>query len=99
MNTGARMMREDDVEARLEARGKGSHAGCTLRLESVLCGKPDCGKLHGPYWYGWIRVGLKTRKVYFGRISPSREEIEAKVRKLRREHAAKLAKRRKARRS
>lgn len=46
-------------------------ARCTLRLELVLCGKPKCSKLHGPYWYGYFEErGGRTRKVYIGRRLP-----------------------------
>ena len=49
----------------------------TLRLEHVLCGKPKCRKLHGPYWYGYFRGegqagrGGRVRKVYIGKKLPA----------------------------
>jgi len=46
----------------------------TYRLEGVRCGKEKCkcaeGKLHGPYWYSYIRVGGKVRSQYIGRKLP-----------------------------
>lgn len=38
----------------------------TLRLEHVLCGRPKCTKLHGPYWYGYFTERGRTRKIYIG---------------------------------
>src|SRR5215212_8864684 len=52
--------------------------GETYRLEGVRCGKEKCrcarGKLHGPYWYGYARVGDKVKSRYIGKQLPS--EIE-----------------------
>jgi hypothetical protein len=42
----------------------------TLRLELVLCGKPKCERLHGPYWYGYFKEGRRSRKVYIGKRLP-----------------------------
>lgn len=76
---------------------KAWNLGCTLRREYVLCGKGDCSKLHGPYWYGYIRVGRRLRKVYFGKACPSRDMVERRIRKLERAAAAQRAKRRRSR--
>jgi len=47
-------------------------ARCTLRLELVLCGKPKCASLHGPYWYAYWKDGARTGKAYVGkRLPPS----------------------------
>lgn len=47
----------------------------TYRLEGVRCGKDRCkcarGKLHGPYWYSYSRVGGKVKSQYIGRKLPS----------------------------
>jgi len=45
-------------------------AQATLRLEHVLCGRPKCTKLHGPYWYGYFTKGGRTRKIYIGASLP-----------------------------
>jgi hypothetical protein len=43
----------------------------TYRLESIRCGKENCkcarGKLHGPYWYSYIRVKDKVTSQYIGK--------------------------------
>lgn len=62
--------------------------GCTLRRQFVRCGKADCAQLHGPYWYGFVRVGKRQRSIYFGKECPTRDEVEAKIRKLEREQAS-----------
>jgi hypothetical protein len=41
--------------------------------ERVRCGKKGCpcttatGRLHGPYWYAYWKVGGRTRKKYIGK--------------------------------
>lgn len=46
----------------------------TYRLEGVRCGKEKCkcarGKLHGPYWYSYSRVGDKVKSQYVGKKLP-----------------------------
>jgi hypothetical protein len=46
----------------------------TYRLESIRCGKEKCkcaeGKLHGPYWYSYARVGDKVTSQYVGKRLP-----------------------------
>lgn len=46
----------------------------TYRLEGVRCGKEKCkcaaGKLHGPYWYSYTRVGGKVKSQYIGKKLP-----------------------------
>ena len=43
----------------------------TYRLESTRCGKEKCkcarGKLHGPYWYSYIRVKDRVISQYIGK--------------------------------
>lgn len=43
----------------------------TYRLEGIRCGKEKCkcaaGKLHGPYWYSYTRVGGKVKSQYIGK--------------------------------
>jgi hypothetical protein len=39
---------------------------CTLEREYVLCGKPNCARKHGPYWYAYWKDGKRTRKRYVG---------------------------------
>ena len=36
-------------------------------LRHVLCGKPRCRKLHGPYWYAYWKRGGRVRTAYIGR--------------------------------
>jgi|SRR5579871_734298 len=38
----------------------------TLEREYVLCGKPTCKRLHGPYWYAYWKERGRTRKRYVG---------------------------------
>ena len=46
--------------------------GVTYRLESVRCGKPNCGSCpHGPYWYAYFREGNKLKSRYIGRELPA----------------------------
>jgi hypothetical protein len=56
----------------------------TYRLESIRCGKEKCkclrGKLHGPYWYSYTRVGDKVTSRYIGKILPKDIEKEVKIR-------------------
>lgn len=46
----------------------------TYRLESIRCGKQNCkcarGKLHGPYWYSYTRIGDKVTSQYVGKSLP-----------------------------
>lgn len=49
----------------------------TLRQEKVLCGKGNCQKLHGPYWYGYRTIGQKVKKRYFGKKRPSAATLQA----------------------
>jgi hypothetical protein len=41
--------------------------GVTYQLEHVLCGKPKCRKLHGPYWYAYWKRDNRVRKQYIGK--------------------------------
>lgn len=59
-------------------------ARATLRLEFVLCGKPKCQRLHGPYWYGCFKEGARWRKVYIGKKLPAelaRRRLSGRVRR------------------
>lgn len=47
--------------------GRAGDRGVTYQLELVLCGKPGCEALHGPYWYAYWRAGRRTIKRYVGR--------------------------------
>lgn len=38
----------------------------TLRRQRVKCGKPNCRKWHGPYWYAFWWQGDRTRSAYVG---------------------------------
>ena len=49
----------------------------TLRQEKVLCGKANCAKLHGPYWYGYRTLGQRTKKKYFGKKKPGPAKLAA----------------------
>ncbi len=57
----------------------------TYRLEGVRCGKEKCkcarGKLHGPYWYSYSRVGDKVKSQYVGKKIPREVELAARGRK------------------
>lgn len=39
----------------------------TYELRPTLCGKPNCRKLHGPYWYAYWSQGGRVRSVYIGK--------------------------------
>ena len=39
----------------------------TYERRHVLCGKPRCRKLHGPYWYAFWKQGGRVRTAYIGR--------------------------------
>lgn len=39
----------------------------TYELRPVECGKPNCGRLHGPYWYAYWTQGGRVRTAYIGR--------------------------------
>jgi hypothetical protein len=42
-----------------------------FRSEYVRCGKDGCNTCpHGPYWYGYFRVGTRVHKRYFGKRDP-----------------------------
>jgi hypothetical protein len=51
------------------------------RLEKIRCGKENCkctrGKLHGPYWYSYIRNKEKVTSQYIGKKLP--KVIEKKM--------------------
>lgn len=57
----------------------------TYRLERIRCGKDKCkcaqGKLHGPYWYSYSRVGHKVKSQYVGKKLPQEVELAARDRK------------------
>jgi hypothetical protein len=52
----------------------------TYRLEQIRCGKEKCkcarGKLHGPYWYSYMRVEGKVKSEYVGKKLP-REAVKS----------------------
>lgn len=39
----------------------------TYELRPVLCGKPNCRRHHGPYWYAYWTQGGRVRTVYIGK--------------------------------
>jgi hypothetical protein len=55
----------------------------TYRLQSVRCGKENCkcarGKLHGPYWYSYVRVEGRIKSKYVGKRLPSGVEKSTRV--------------------
>jgi hypothetical protein len=57
----------------------------TYRLEGVRCGKGKCkcarGKLHGPYWYSYVRVKGRVKSQYVGKKLPREVEKELRGRK------------------
>jgi hypothetical protein len=57
----------------------------TYRQESIRCGKENCkcarGKLHGPYWYSYVRVNDKVTSNYIGKSLPKGIEKKLKASK------------------
>jgi hypothetical protein len=58
--------------------------GLTLQLEYVRCGKERCktcnaGKGHGPYWYGYARIGGKVKSHYIGKDRSKAAQWEAGI--------------------
>lgn len=51
----------------MERGASGVMHSVTYELRPVLCGKPHCRKLHGPYWYAFWTCGGKVRTLYIGR--------------------------------
>ena len=55
----------------------------TYHFESIRCGKEICkcarGKLHGPYWYSYIRVNDKIKSQYIGKSLT--KDIEKKLKR------------------
>ena len=60
-------------------------AKVTLRRQLVKCGKRNCARLHGPYWYAEWWTGGKVRTAYVGtddaleRLLGRRPELELAV--------------------
>ena len=56
----------------------------TYRLEGVRCGKDKCkcaeGKLHGPYWYCYMRVEGRVKSKYVGKKLPAAVEKRLRLR-------------------
>lgn len=50
-------------------------ASVTYQLEYVKCGKPNCDKWHGPYWYAYWSAGGKTRSLYLGKTLRTATEV------------------------
>jgi len=73
----------------------------TFSLRYVLCGKPDCAKRHGPYWYAtWkARTGGRTRNRYVGTDARLAQVLHVSARRIAtmRTAAMKAARRRAAR--
>lgn len=63
------------VDKERAAPSVGGDGVWTLRQEKVLCGKPNCAKLHGPYWYGYRTLGQRTKKKYFGKKKPTTAKL------------------------
>ena len=69
---------KDEARAKSEAPPALNEEGVwTLRQEKVFCGKPNCGKPHGPYWYGYRTLGGRTKKQYFGKKKPTPAKLDA----------------------
>lgn len=69
---------KEEVRAKSERPPSLNEDGAwTLRQEKVLCGKPNCAKLHGPYWYGYRTLGGRTKKQYFGKKKPTAPKLAA----------------------
>jgi hypothetical protein len=56
----------------------------TYRLESIRCGKENCkcglGKLHGPYWYSYMRIEGTVKSKYVGKKLPRAVEKSLRLR-------------------
>jgi hypothetical protein len=56
----------------------------TYRLESIRCGKNKCkcarGKLHGPYWYSYMRIEGIVKSKYIGKKLPREVEVSIRLR-------------------
>lgn len=67
---------EEGAEAKTSPLGRQERTApeVTYRLERVRCGKEKCkcarGRLHGPYWYSYTRVGGKIKSQYLGKKPP-----------------------------
>jgi hypothetical protein len=61
----------------------------TYRLEGTRCGKEKCkcaqGKLHGPYWYSYMRIEGRVKSKYVGKTLPRAVEKRLRLRNERRE--------------
>lgn len=56
----------------------------TYQLELVQCGKPNCRKWHGPYWYAYWSAGGRTRSLYVGKLlRPATEVAVLRVQRAR----------------
>lgn len=53
--------------------------GITYELRHVLCGKANCRKLHGPYWYAYWTAGGRVRTCYIGKKF---QRVESKAPRL-----------------
>ena len=55
------------------------------RLEGIRCGKEKCkcarGKLHGPYWYSYMRIEGRVKSKYVGKKLPHEVEKSVRVQK------------------
>ncbi len=51
----------------------------TLKYEGVQCGKNCKGCPHHAYWYGYLRVGGRLHKIYFGKDRPELSAILSKL--------------------
>lgn len=49
----------------------------TYQRELVQCGKADCQKWHGPYWYAYWWHGKRVRRRYIGKVWRSLDAKEA----------------------
>lgn len=77
--------RAEQLASHKETMAERSLDNKTYRLESIRCGKENCkcarGKLHGPYWYSYSRVGDKVKSQYVGKKLPQEVELDARDRK------------------
>jgi hypothetical protein len=56
-----------------------AHGHLTLKHEAVQCGKSCKSCPHHAYWYGYLRVGGRLHKIYFGKDRPDLSAIVAKL--------------------
>lgn len=60
MATKRKKQRKVIVETKHDTSGKLGARAVVYQRELVLCGKGNCSRLHGPYWYAYWRSAQKS---------------------------------------